>query len=85
VATRGEGIAELAEAILAHRAHLEQSGNLTQRERERAAAELETIVQQEALRRALACTDPASLATLIDQIVRRELDPYTASQRLLNL
>jgi LAO/AO transport system kinase len=85
VATRGEGIAELAEAILAHRAHLEQSGSLTQRERERAAAELETIVQQEALRRALACTDPASLAVLIDQIVRRELDPYTASQRLLNL
>ena len=85
VATRGEGIAELAEAILAHRAHLEQSGSLTQRERERAAAELETIVQQEALRRALACTDPASLAVLIDQIVHRELDPYTASQRLLNL
>jgi LAO/AO transport system kinase len=85
VATRREGIAELAEAILAHRAHLEQSGGLAQRERERAAAEVETIVQQEALHRALRRADPAYLAALVDQIVRRELDPYTAGQRLLNL
>jgi GTPase len=85
VATRREGIAELAEAILAHRAHLEQSGGLAQRERERAAAEVETIVQQEALRRALRRAGPAYLAALVDQIVRRELDPYTAGQRLLNL
>jgi LAO/AO transport system kinase len=85
VATRREGIAELAEAIRAHRAHLEQSGGLTWRERERAAAELETIIQQEALRRALACTDAAYVAALIDQIVHRELDPYTAGQRLLHM
>jgi LAO/AO transport system kinase len=83
VATRREGIAELAGAILAHRAHLKATGSLARRERERAAAELETIVQQVSLRRVLAHTDPAQLAALIDRVVRRELDPYTASQQLL--
>jgi len=84
VATRGEGIDGLVEAILAHRAYLERTGNLVWRERERAASELETIIQQEALRRVLAHTDGKQLAALIDQIARRELDPYAAGQLLLN-
>jgi LAO/AO transport system kinase len=83
VATRREGVAELAEAILAHRAFLEQSGGLARRERERAAAELEMIIQQESLRQVLARTDGGRLSSLIGQIVRRELDPYSASQQLL--
>lgn len=83
VATRREGITELAEAILAHRAHLEQTGGLVRRERERAAAELEMIIQYESLRQVLARTDRAQLSSLIDRIVRRELDPYSASQQLL--
>jgi LAO/AO transport system kinase len=83
VATRREGIPELAEAILAHRMHLELTGRLTQRQRERAAAELETIIQQESLRRVLARADATRLATLVDRIARRELDPYAASQQLL--
>ncbi len=85
VATRREGIAELADAILAHRAHLETTGNLARRERERAAAELETILQQISLRRVLARTDPAHLAALIDRVVQRELAPYSAAQHLLGL
>jgi LAO/AO transport system kinase len=83
VATRREGIEALADAIQDHRSHLEQTGGLAQRERERAAAELETIIQQESLRTVLARTDTTQLEALIDQVVRRELDPYTASQRLL--
>jgi LAO/AO transport system kinase len=83
VATRREGIEELAESILAHRAYLEQSGDLAWRERERAAAELETIIQQESLRRVLASTDQAQMTSLIEQIVQRQVDPYTASQDLM--
>jgi LAO/AO transport system kinase len=83
VATRREGIPELAEAILAHRAYLEQTGGLARRERERAVAEMETIIQQVSLRKVLARTDQAQLTALIERIVNRELDPYTASQRLL--
>jgi LAO/AO transport system kinase len=84
VATRRQGVGGLAESILAHRVHLEQTGGLAWRERERAAAELETIIQQESLRRVLDRADRARLAALIDQIVQRRLDPYTASQRLLS-
>jgi LAO/AO transport system kinase len=83
VATRREGIAELAEAIVAHRAYLEQSDGLARRERERAAAELETIIQQESLRCVLARTDRTQLTALIDRIARREVDPYAASKLLL--
>ena len=83
VATRREGIEELAEAIQAHREYLEQTGGLAWRERERAAAELETIIQQESLRQVLGSTDHSQLAALIDQVARRELDPYSACQRLL--
>lgn len=83
VATRGEGIAQLGAAILDHWAYLQATGSLAWRERERAAAELETIIQQESLRTVLERTDRAHLEALIDQIVGRELDPYTASQRLL--
>jgi LAO/AO transport system kinase len=83
VATRREGIEELAGAILAHRAYLEESGGLARSERERAAAEIETIIQQVSLRQVLARTDRAQLARLIDRVVQRELDPYAASQRLL--
>ncbi len=83
VATRREGIRELAEAILAHGAYLEKSGRLAARQRARAAAELETIIQQESLRRVLARTQAGELQDLIDRVARRELDPYTAGRQLL--
>ncbi|MGD8794286.1 MAG: methylmalonyl Co-A mutase-associated GTPase MeaB, partial [Anaerolineae bacterium] len=83
VATRRQGIAELAGAIDAHRAYLAESGRLAWRERARAAAELEAIVQQESLRRVLAATDAAHLRDLVDRIVQRQIDPYTAGRQLL--
>jgi LAO/AO transport system kinase len=83
VSTRGEGIPELASAILAHRAYLEETGLLARRERERAAAELETIIQQEALRRVLAASPADGLRAMVDRIVAREMDPYGAAQQLL--
>ncbi len=84
VATRREGIAELAQAIHEHRAYLDKSGDLALRERERVAAELETIIQQESLRRVLARTEGVQLTELIDRVVQRELDPYAASRLLLD-
>jgi len=83
VATRKEGIGELADAIQAHRAHLEESGGLAWRERERAAAELETIIQQESLRSVLARIDGAELSELVGRIVDRKVDAFTACQQLL--
>jgi LAO/AO transport system kinase len=83
VATRREGIPEVAAAIIAHRAYLDESGQMARRQRARAAAELETIIQQESLRRVLARIDRPELEALLRRIARREMDPYTASQQLL--
>jgi LAO/AO transport system kinase len=83
VAIHREGIGDVANAILAHRAHLQESGDLAWRERERAACELETIIQQESLREVLASAGRAETSALIDRIVRREVDPYTAARILL--
>jgi LAO/AO transport system kinase len=73
----------VADAIFAHRAYLNDSGQMAWRQRARAAAELEAIIQQESLRRILARTDGAGLDALLERIARRELDPYTACQQLL--
>jgi LAO/AO transport system kinase len=83
VAHKREGIAELASAILSHRAFLERTGGLGWRERERAAAELEMIIQQETLRNVLEEIQEDDLAALIDQIAGRKVDPYTVGQKLL--
>jgi LAO/AO transport system kinase len=83
VATRQEGIGELADAIQAHRSHLEESGGLAWRERERAAAELETIIQQASLRSVLARTDGSELSALVDRIVARKIDAFSACRQLL--
>jgi LAO/AO transport system kinase len=83
VATHREGVGDVANAILAHRTHLQQSGDLAWRERERAACELETIIQQESLREVLSRTDRTEMNSLLDRIVQREVDPYTAARILL--
>ena len=83
VATHREGVGDVANAVLAHRTHLQESGDLAWRERERAASELETIIQQESLREVLSRTDRAEMNSLLDRIVRREVDPYTAARTLL--
>lgn len=83
VAVRNRGIEELAQAIEAHRAYLQESGLWQRREEERAARTLETMLQEELLRRVVAAHPPEEIASLVRQIAQRALDPYTAVQRLL--
>ncbi|MGC8837812.1 MAG: methylmalonyl Co-A mutase-associated GTPase MeaB [Anaerolineae bacterium] len=83
VAVRGRGIEELAEAIEAHRVYLQESGLWQRREEERAARTLETMLQEELLRRVIATHPPEEIASLVRQVAQRSLDPYAAVQRLL--
>src|SRR3712207_4560640 len=53
VASRGDGVPELADAIERHRAFLESSGDLEKDRRERARKQLIAAAQAELLRRAL--------------------------------
>jgi LAO/AO transport system kinase len=83
-AARGEGVAELAEAIGRHRAHIEEAGTLDQRRARNLRNEVLGIAASRMRRRmeATAASDPAT-AELLDRVVRRELDPASAASELL--
>jgi len=80
VATTGSGVGDLWDAIKEHRSYLEVSGTDVARRRMRAAAQLSA-----ALRQALDDTIDLSGGSpdLIDRIAHREVDPWTAADRVL--
>jgi LAO/AO transport system kinase len=76
-----EGSAALLEALAAHGAHLESSGELARVERRRARRPFEERVRAELggrLRAALATGGEAE--ALLAQVERRALDPYSAAE-----
>lgn len=83
VAMRNEGVQALAEAVDAHLAHLRASGGLARREQQRAAREFESIVREAALARVRAGVPDTGWSALVEQVARRDLDPYSAAERLL--
>ena len=84
VASRGEGVPELADAIERHRTFLESSGHLEKDRRERARKQLIAAAQAELLRRALQRAGDGGLNDLVDAIAERRLDPHTAASELLD-
>ena len=83
-AVRGENIDLLWEKIEAHRAHLEADGLLEERRRKNLAGEVFAVASGRAkvhLERAVE-GDP-ELRRLLDEVQRRELDPLTAVQEIL--
>jgi LAO/AO transport system kinase len=84
VASKEEGIGELADTIDRHRAYLEASGKLAVDQRERARKQLVAAAQAELLRRALRGAGEGGLDELVEAIADRRLDPHTAAERLLD-
>ncbi|MFQ6057286.1 MAG: methylmalonyl Co-A mutase-associated GTPase MeaB [Anaerolineae bacterium] len=83
IALRGEGVEPLIEAIEEHATHLETSGQRHQRERERARGELMDILRHELMGRLLAGIDQTEIEALVERVVERQMDPYSAAQALL--
>jgi GTPase len=83
-AARGEGVAELAEKIDEHRAHIEAAGTLEERRARNLRNEVLGIAASRMRRRleATAAEDPKT-AGLLDRVVSRELDPASAASKLL--
>ncbi len=85
-AARGEGVAELAEAIAEHRAHIEAEGTLAERRARNLRNEvLELAISR--VRRGLEATvaeDP-EISALLERVVSREIDPASAAEELLAL
>jgi LAO/AO transport system kinase len=83
-ALAGEGVGELWEAVGQHRAFLEADGRLEERRRRHLAGEVFAVASSRAkehLQRAVA--DDPELRRLLDEVQRRELDPLTAVQEIL--
>ena len=83
VATEHTGIADVLAALDRHRAHLLSSGEIAERERLRAEAELLARLREALLARLLAAHDPATIAEVVRQVVARELDPASAVRALV--
>jgi LAO/AO transport system kinase len=86
VAVRGEGLPELVETFGTHAAHLETSGEGERHARERALHTIREIaLEQIRLRFArLDDGDDPLLDALASKVVVREIDPYVASDELLD-
>ncbi len=82
-ATSGAGIDELWAAIGAHRAHLEATGGVEMRRRERLRAEIRTIVAERLLARVAGATRGAGFDALLDEVVAGTRNPYDAADQLL--
>jgi GTPase len=83
-ASRGEGVAELAERIDEHRRHIEGEGTLEERRARNLRNEVLGLAAAR-LRRELdsRAEDDGDVAELLDRVVRREIDPATAARQVL--
>ena len=83
IASTGEGITELADAIESHYAWLTEEGRLEQRRLDRARVQLREIALGTVRRRFAEIGDGALVDELSGAVARRETDPYTAADRLV--
>jgi LAO/AO transport system kinase len=83
IALQGDGIPELMDAIADHHQHLVATHELARRNRIRLANELEHILRDELTNRLLDKIEQGDLSDLMAQVAARQLDPYTAAQRLM--
>ena len=84
-AHRNIGIAELYEALAAHRRELSQSGQLAARRQQNRRQELVDLLHQQLMTTLTARFDDGDVySKLLEQVEVGALDPYTAARRMLD-
>jgi len=83
VASSGQGVDDLVEAVQDHRAWLGESGRLEHRRARRARDEVEAIAVAALRARWEGVGGHADLDRLAGEVAAGELDPYTAADRLI--
>jgi LAO/AO transport system kinase len=83
VAERGDGVDQLVAAIARHRAHLESTGELERRRRDRAAREVEEIAVADLRAELGEVGRGEALDGLAEQVAAGKLGPYAAAEQLL--
>lgn len=84
VATRGDGVADLAEAVERHRAHLESTGMRRERDAARARSAFVALLRERLLAGALErlAGEKGHLDEIAARIAAREADPYALVDEL---
>jgi LAO/AO transport system kinase len=83
IALDGTGVDELLETIGAHRAYLRESGLLVRQERERARADLMSLLERELVGRLVERVGVDVLERWVDRIADREVDAYSAVEMIV--
>ncbi len=84
IASTGEGVSELVEAVMDHGRFLRQSGAWQARERARAAAELSRLLHARLVSRLLARDADGRLESVLDRLVQRQIDLRGAAAELVS-
>jgi LAO/AO transport system kinase len=83
VATTGEGIGQVIDAVEQHVAYLERSGLRLERQRARVAAELEAILRDLMWQRLRERVGAEAWEQMLARVTARELDPYRSAEEVL--
>ncbi|NJE85714.1 methylmalonyl Co-A mutase-associated GTPase MeaB [Thermococcus sp. CX2] len=83
VATTMKGIRDLWKAINDYMEFLEESGEIERKRKFRAEEEIKTIISGTIVRKISERLNEDEVTALIDRIVRREMDPYSAADLVL--
>ncbi len=84
-APTGDGVADVWQAVVDHRAHGEAGGELAERRRRRAAEEVTRLVAVRLTERARTATVSARGRELAGAVAAGEVDPWSAADELLGL
>ena len=84
IASRGEGIAELDDALQKHFAYLAASGELDRRNRERVRIRIETLLKEKFMGRLIGETlSETDYARIVDDVLRKRSNPHDAADDVL--
>lgn len=83
VATRGDGVPALAEAIARHRHHLTESGEHARRDRERLRTEMEDLLREALVERFRAAQPQGGIDAALDRVASRQISPRRAVEALM--
>jgi LAO/AO transport system kinase len=82
VATRDEGTRAVADAVQAFHARARDTGALAAKRRLQLRRQLDDAVKRRLVERLVSTLQPGETDALVERIVRREIDPFTAAEEL---
>jgi len=83
VAPEGTGVMELMQDIESHRRHLEETGELGNRERSRLKSELDLMIRDELVGRWRERVEDGVYERVVQRLVNREISPWQAVDELV--